>query len=163
MKIKSKYGNILFESIKETIKETLIQAVSEGADLRDADLIGADLIGADLRGADLTDAYLTYANLTDADLIGADLRGAYLIGAYLIGADLRDADLRDAYLPMYSKWVFSFKNDNLSIGCKTKTIKEWDEFFESNEEFETPRGTKEFKQIEAMYLAHKTYYEFLNK
>ena len=108
MKIKSKYGNILFESIKETIKETLIQAVSEGA-------------------------------------------------------DLRDADLRDAYLPMYSKWVFSFKNDNLSIGCKTKTIEGWDKFFKSNEEFETPRDTQEFRQIQAMYLAHKTYYEFLNK
>jgi len=138
MEIKSIYRHLLFESIKETIKETLIQAVSEGADLRDADLTGADLRDANLRGANLTVADLTGANLTVADLRGASL-------------------------PMYSKWIFSFTEGKLTIGCKTKTIKEWDEFFESNEEFETPRGTQEFKQIQAMYLAHKTYYEFLNK
>jgi hypothetical protein len=113
MKIKSIYGNILFESTKKTIKETLVQAVIRGADLRGADLKYADLVGADIS--------------------------------------------------MYSKWLFSFKNDKLRIGCKTNTIKRWDKFFKSNEEFETPRRTKEFKQIEAMYLAHKTYYEFLNK
>jgi len=153
MKIKSIYGNILFESTKKTIKETLVQAV-----IRDANLRSADLRFTDLRGADLGDANLRDANLRDTDLRDADLRDANLRGA-----NLRGADLRGAYVPMFSKWMFSFKNDRLSIGCKTNTIKGWDKFFKSNEEFETPRDTQEFRQIQAMYLAHKTYYEFLNK
>ncbi|MDQ5928841.1 MAG: hypothetical protein QG594_619, partial [Bacteroidota bacterium] len=31
------------------------------------------------------------------------------------------------------------------------------------EEFDTKRGTEEFKQIEAVYLAYKAYYLHLNK
>lgn len=41
-------------------------------------------------------------------------------------------------------------------------IDEWDLFFASEEEFDTKRGTQEFKQIEAMYLAHKAYLTHLN-
>jgi hypothetical protein len=80
IQIKSFFGKILFEFEKEnnSIKDTLIKGVSEGANLRGADLRGAYLTGAYMRGADLTGAYLR-----DADLRGADLRGAYLRGAYL--------------------------------------------------------------------------------
>ena len=121
IQIKSRYfGSVLFEYEKEnnTIKDTLIEAVKTGADLKCADLKGADLTGADLtgadlkcaylKGADLTGADLTGAYLTGADLTGADLKCAYLTGAYLTGAyltgadltgaDLTGADLTDAYL-----------------------------------------------------------------
>ena len=83
-------GKVLFEYEREnnSIKETLVEAVKQGADLRGADLHEADLQGADLRGADLR----------RADLRGADLRGADLRGADLRGADLRGADLQGAYL-----------------------------------------------------------------
>ena len=108
-------GSILFEYEKDdnTIKDTVIEAVKNTADLRDAYLGGADLRGAylpdaDLRGADLRDAnlgganlggaYLRGADLRDADLGDADLRGANLGGANLGGADLRGAYLRGAYL-----------------------------------------------------------------
>jgi hypothetical protein len=126
LKIKNRFtGSVLFEFEKEdnTIKETLLEALKQGADLRDAYLRGADLQGANLqdaylqdaylRGANLQDAYLQDAylrgaNLQDADLQDANLQGAYLRGAYLQGANLqgaylrgaylRDADLQDAYL-----------------------------------------------------------------
>ena len=105
IEIKSIWGSILFEYEKEnnSIKDTLIEAIKGGADLRDADLRGAylgnaDLRDADLRGADLRDAYLGNADLRDADLRDADLRGAYLGCADLRDACLRDADLRGAYL-----------------------------------------------------------------
>ena len=86
-------GSILFEYEKEnnTVKDTLIEAVKNNADLGGADLGGADLGGADLRGA-----YLRGADLRGAYLRGADLGGAYLGGAYLRGADLGGADLRGA-------------------------------------------------------------------
>ena len=79
IQIKNRWtGSILFEYEKEdnTIKDTLIEAVKNDADLRGADLRGANLSGADLRGAGLRSANLRGADLRDADLSGADLRGA---------------------------------------------------------------------------------------
>ena len=105
IQIKSRLGLVLFEYEKEnnTIKDTLIEAVKNDADLSDADLRGADLRGAYLSGAYLSDAdlrgaYLSGAYLSGAYLSGADLSGAYLSGAYLSGAYLSGADLRGAYL-----------------------------------------------------------------
>ena len=66
IEIKNRWtGSILFEYEKEenTIKDTVVEAVNNGADLRDANLVGA---------------YLRGANLVGANLVGADLRGAYL-------------------------------------------------------------------------------------
>ena len=73
IEIKSIFGDVLFEYSKEnnTIRDTIIEAVNRGANLRGADLSGADLSGANLRGADLSGA-----NLRDADLSGAYLSGA---------------------------------------------------------------------------------------
>jgi hypothetical protein len=108
--IKSVFGNVLFSFEKEnnTIKDTLVEAYLEDADLEDAYLEDADLgnasledanlRGADLRGANLKDADLGNAYLEDAYLKGANLRGANLRGAYLKGANLRGAYLKGANL-----------------------------------------------------------------
>lgn len=103
--IKSVFGNVLFSFEKEnnTIKNTLVEATLNGANLREADLCETDLRGADLGYADLREVYLEYADLREsylgnADLRGADLRWVDLRGVDLKGADLRDADLRGAYL-----------------------------------------------------------------
>ena len=110
IEIKSVFGVLLFEFEKEdnSVRDTLVEAVKQGADLQGANLQGADLQGADLQGAnlqgadlqgaDLRGAYLQGANLQGADLQGANLRGAYLQDAYLQGANLRGAYLQDAYL-----------------------------------------------------------------
>ena len=80
--IKSRHDeSIIYQSTKPTLKEAVVEAVENGADLS----------GADLRGANLSDA-----NLRDANLSGADLRGANLRGADLRGANLRDAELQNA-------------------------------------------------------------------
>ena len=117
LQIKNRWtGSVLFEYEKEnnTIKDTLIEALKQcadldganlrGANLRGADLDGANLRGADLRGADLRGADLRGADLDGANLRGADLRGADLRGAYLRGADLDGANLRGAknipYIPL---------------------------------------------------------------
>ena len=87
MKITKKFTNkIIFEDDLNTMKDCVINAISNGTDLR----------GADLRDADLRGAYLRGADLHDADLRGAYLRGADLRDADLSGAYLRDADLRGA-------------------------------------------------------------------
>ena len=113
IQIKSLAGSILFEGDFSAVKDALLAALKNdadlrgaylgganlrGADLRGAYLGGANLYGANLRGAYLGGANLRGANLYDADLRGADLRGAYLGGANLGGAYLGGANLRGAYL-----------------------------------------------------------------
>jgi hypothetical protein len=116
IQIKNRYdGSILFEHECEnnTIKETLMQGVKPGSDLR--------------------------------------------------GCDLRGCDLRGCAIPIFSKWpVVIIDNKIIKIGCKEKIIEDWDLFFASTAEFDTKRGTAEFKQIEAMYLAYKAYLTHLN-
>jgi len=76
IEIKNRWtGSVLFEYEREnnTVKDTMIEAVKQEANLEGAYLRGADLEGADLKGA-----YLRGAYLEGADLEGADLRGAYL-------------------------------------------------------------------------------------
>ena len=67
-------------------------------------------------------------------------------------------------LPMYCKWIVSvINNKEIKIGCEIKTPKEWEEWLEGTDEFETPRNTPEFKQIEAVIRAHITYLKVLNE
>ena len=92
-------------------------------------------------------------------MYSADLRSADLYSA-----DLRSAkNIENAHLPIYCKWNHSIKNNKIEIGCKEKTIEEWDLFFGSDEVFETKRNTEEFKQIQAVYESYKAYLTFLNK
>ena len=171
IKINSVFGKLLFEYECEenTIKKTLLEAIKNNANLSDADLRNADLRNANLWNADLRNADLWNANLWNADLSGADLSGANLSDADLSDADLSDANLWNAKnmektikLPMYCKWSVGITGDKIHIGCEKRTIKEWDEFFKSDEVIETERNTKEFKQIQAVYEAYKSYYNFLN-
>ena len=92
------YGTVSFTAAVQTIKELVVKAVAEQANLQGADLYGANLRGANLRGANLRGANLQGANLRGANLQGADLRGANLQGADLYGANLRGANLRGANL-----------------------------------------------------------------
>jgi hypothetical protein len=98
IEIKSIFGKLLFEFEKEdnSIKETVIEAIRQDANLRSADLRSANLQDADLRSADLRSANLQDANLQDANLQDADLRSANLQDADLRSANLQDANLQDA-------------------------------------------------------------------
>ena len=147
IEIKSIYRENIFEfeANDNTLKATLAEAIKQGA----------NLVGANLEGAYLVGAYLVGANLRGANLVGANLEGANLRGA-----NLRGANLRGANIPIFSKWGFSIRDDNfLKIGCKEKTFDEWAVWFKSGAEYDTKRGTEEFRQIEAMFLAHKAYHE----
>ena len=181
IQIKSVLGKVLFELEKEnnTIKETLEQAVKDNANLRNANLYNANLRNANLYNANLENANLENANLYNANLYNANLYNANLYNANLENANLRNANLRNAnlenanlrnaknkenaILPIFCKWSYGIKGNIIIIGCKQKTIEEWDIWFNSNDEYSTSRGTEEFKQIEAIYNALKSYYLTLNK
>jgi hypothetical protein len=159
IEIKSILGEVLFSFEKEnnTVKDTVIEAVKRGADLSRANLSGANLIGANLSGANLSGA-----NLIGANLIGANLSGANLSGANLSVANLSGANLIGANLPIFCKWSHSIIDGKIKIGCKTKSIEEWESFFNSDEEFETKRDTQDFKQIRAVFESCKAYLNVLN-
>ena len=146
IQIKSIFGDLLFEheSEKNTLLETLLRANLLRANLLRANLLRANLEGADLEGAKLE---------------GADLEGANLKGANLKGAENKEF----AILPQFCKWAHGIKGDLIKIGCKEKTIKEWEAFFASDLEFDTKRSTSEFKQIQAIFESYKAYMNFLAK
>ena len=142
--------------------EVMFTSSDESQSLRDFIL---ELIekGADLYGAYLSGAYLSGADLSRANLYGADLSGAYLSGADLSRADLSRADLYGANLygatmPIFCKWnTHGIVDGKVRIGCETRSIKDWDSFFASDEVITTPRNTDEFKQIRAVYESYKAY------
>ena len=72
IEIKNRFtGSVLFEYEKEdnTINDTVVEAVKNGADLRGAYLRGADLRGADLGGAKNV-PFIPMACPTDGEFIG---------------------------------------------------------------------------------------------
>ena len=73
IQIKSIWGGVIFEYEKEnnTLKNTLEEAVKQGANLVRANLVRASLDGANLVGANLDGANLYRANLDRANLDGA--------------------------------------------------------------------------------------------
>ena len=86
IQIKNRFSlEVIFESKKDTVKEAVIEAISNGISLRYADLRGANLRGANLRGANLCEA-----DLSDTNLRGANLRDANLCGAKLFELSKED-------------------------------------------------------------------------
>ena len=176
IQIKNRFNDSIiyeYEAENATINDAVIDAVKNrayliAADLSEANLSKADLSRADLSEANLSKADLSRADLSRADLSRADLSGANLSEAYLSEADLIEANLSEVNLskalkvPMHCKWSVGITNNKIHIGCKQKTIAEWDAFFASDEVIETPRNTPEFKQIQAVYEGLKAYYQFLN-
>jgi hypothetical protein len=69
IKIKSIYGSVLFSFEKKdnTLRDSVLEAIKIGADLRYSNLRSADLSGADLSGADLRRANLSGADLRRAN------------------------------------------------------------------------------------------------
>ena len=133
-------GVAIYESEKETKREAILEAVDNGADLRDADL----------RDADLRDANLCDANLRDANLRDADLRDANLCGANLCGAELDSAKfygkggikpLKKSQLPDFLAALgFKIENQNKkqkSIATyKNEVLKKIDSWIESSKQFD---------------------------
>ena len=62
---------------------------------------------------------------------------------------------------MRCRWRVLIVGSGIQIGCKTKTIEEWDAWFAGTEEFATRRGTPEFELIQAAYLGARAALQFL--
>ena len=134
IEIKSVFGDLIFEFKKEnnTMKDTLLEALKNGANLRNANLRNADLRNADLRdanlrNADLRNADLCNADLRDANLCGANLYGVNLCGANLYGVNLRGVNLRGADLRNADLYGANLRSANLysNSGNVVGKIEDW--------------------------------------
>ncbi|MCK9521162.1 MAG: pentapeptide repeat-containing protein, partial [Dehalococcoidia bacterium] len=146
IQIKSIFGNLLYASDSENIKDAVEKAVKANANLRDANLRGADLhdanlIGANLSGANLSGANLSGANLRDANLSDANLRDAYLSGADLRGADGEKIIIEKIPIQVltdtYNIIVF---DAHMKIGCEFHSLADWWKF--SDKRIAEMDGTK---------------------
>ncbi|NCO03632.1 MAG: pentapeptide repeat-containing protein [Alphaproteobacteria bacterium] len=102
MRLISVCGDTLFKSSYITIKESVEEAVSEGASLHNINLRGAKLSGARLDMAKMNHACLWGADLTGADMSdglfkGADFRTAILKDTCLADSDCGGANFHGAY------------------------------------------------------------------
>jgi len=109
IEIKNRFtGAIILCGEYESVKDCLQK--NSAADLR-----FADLRSANLRYADLSSANLRYANLSYANLRYANLR-------YAIG------EMRSLRSFQIEKYMVSYTDSILNIGCQSHTIEEWENF-----------------------------------
>ena len=98
--------------------------------LNDKGGIRANLSNNDLYGANLYGTNLCNANLKDANLKGSDLSHANLKGANLSGAKLLRTigDMQSVKSFQVEKYMITYTDTILNIGCKSYTIDEWNNF-----------------------------------
>jgi Pentapeptide repeats (9 copies)/Pentapeptide repeats (8 copies) len=170
----------IWESDHETLREAVVAAVESGTPLDGANLdkvnldhvklVGARFNGASFNGASFNDARFNGARFNDASFNGASFNGASFNdarfnyasfnGARFNGASFNDASFNGASsfsTNPFCKWRVHGKGDTISIGCKTKTVAEWDAFFAGTETYQTDRKSPEFLRILACYLAQRAW------
>lgn len=165
-------GNTEEITVKEALKQGVVLKEAwlgfsnfDGASFKDANFEGSYLEGADFIEADCEGATFEDANLKFATFRGANLTNVNFKDVDLTYVDISEATLTGATTNMFcDKHVYvNITNRQITIGDETKTIEEWETFFCSDEEYNPPRGTEEFKRVEAMYKASKAYIETMNK
>jgi len=55
----------------------------------------------------------------------------------------------------HCKWSCYYSANLIKIGCKIKTLKEWDDWFSSDATFDTKRDTEQFRKIYKSFLMAK--------
>lgn len=177
-----RYSNLLFADLRYS---NLMNSDLSFADLRYSNLNRAYLMNANLKHSNLLGANLKYTNFSFADLSYAnlmytnksyiDLTSSILNHAILYDNNLTNPKifeitslkdehlinykLTDALVSIYCKWDVFIINDKIKIGCETKTIPEWDEWFNGDKIYVTHRNTDDFKRIYANYIAVREYYK----
>ena len=135
------------------------------------------LVLADTKDADVEVNWAGKVVWNGGEFLGGEFLGGYFLGGYFLGGEFRGGEFLGGYfLGGYfrggyflggvmipnCKWVYGFQADGrIKLGCKVKTIEEWDAWFASDEVYTTPRGTDAFKRIEACYKVAKLYAELV--
>ena len=137
IQIKSYFERLLFEGDFSNIKEAVLAALKNKANLCDAELCDAELCGANLCGANLCDA-----DLCDADLCGIKIKSIRVFSG------------------LYRYTIFAildYKNVRyVKMGCLFYSLEEWDKIgiLNSNiKEFPNDGSRKSKERAEAFEFA----------
>jgi hypothetical protein len=114
---------------------------------------GGYFLGGEFRGGEFRGGYFLGGEFLGGEFLGGEFRGGYFLGGEFLGGVMNP----------HCKWRVCgvMPDGRVKIGCKEKTMEEWDAWFAGTEEFETKRGTKDFAKIHAMFLSLKAYVIFL--
>ncbi len=115
-------------------------------------LLDADTLNEDVRWHSSDNTILVWE--------GGYFRGGEFLGGYFLGGEFLGGEFL-GFTPSKKWTVKVFKNGEIGIGCKTKTIKAWDRWFEGDEEFSSPRNSEDFKYIKSHWELCKAYLFFL--
>ena len=101
-------------------------------------------------------------NFLGGNFLGGNFWGGNFLGGDFLGGNFRGGNFRGGLMMPNCKWVYGQDCEGrIIIGCKKKTLEEWDVWFSGTEEFDTKRGTEDFKKIQACFEATKAYIKFL--
>jgi hypothetical protein len=135
--------------------------------------LGGEFRGGYFRGGEFLGGYFLGGEFLGGYFLGGEFRGGYFLGGEFRGGEFRGGEFRGGYflggeflggyfrggvmMPL-CKWVYGFTHDGkIKIGCKEKTLEDWEAWFDSDKTYSTPRGTEEFKKIRACFEAAKAY------
>jgi len=126
---------VIFEMECATFRELVEGSIKAGVTLYRADMRDADMSDANMRGANISGANMRGADMRGADMLGADMSYANMSGANMRDADMSDANMRGAIGNMIElktlaleKYVVTFNDSHMAIGCQQYTIELWFEF-----------------------------------
>ena len=85
-------------------------------------------------------------------------KGGIWKGGTWKGGTWKDGTWKDGFIQIGKcKWLvfYNYKKQIVKIGCKENSIANWVDWFNSDDEFETKRNTKEFSEIYNSFLLAK--------
>jgi uncharacterized protein YjbI with pentapeptide repeats len=138
-----------------------------GGDFLGGNFLGGDFLGGNFLGGDFLGGNFLGGNFLGGNFLGGNFRGGNFfggdfLGGNFFGGDFFGGDFLGGLMIPHCKWVYGQDCDGkIIIGCKRKTIQEWEEWFAGTEEFDSKRGSEDFKKIQACFEATKTFMNFM--
>jgi len=134
-----------------------------GGNFFGGDFSGGDFRGGDFRSGNFRSGNFLGGNFLGGDFLGGNFLGGNFLGGNFFGGDFSGGDFRGGLMMPSCKWVYGITpKGKIKIGCKEKTVKEWDIWFKSSETYSTERNTVAFKKIKACYKIAKIYLQELS-
>jgi hypothetical protein len=134
-----------------------------GGEFRDGEFRDGEFFGGEFLGGAFLGGYFRGGEFRGGEFRGGEFRGGEFLGGYFLGGEFLGGEFRGGEFlggtrAPQCKWIYGLTPDGkIKIGCKEKTIEEWDQWFNSTHEYSTPRSSVEFTKIKACYEATKAY------
>jgi len=129
-----------------------------GGEFRGGEFLGGYFLGGEFLGGEFLGGYFLGGYFRGGYFRGGEFLGGEFLGGEFLGGYFRGGYFLGGIMMPLCKWVYGFDNEGkIKIGCKSKSLEEWQKWFDSDEEYSTKRGTEDFKKIRACFEAAKAY------